>query len=672
MSVRAAGGESSNSYEEIEQARLQIAQSGPLATAVTKCLEILPYCVIDIQQNTIRTLDSTFRLASGTASRVAVADVIANLTSHCSAAFRFGAPSNMNPSVRLMRSLYFASERERGQASKDRMSHALGSIAALCPGPSVRSLAMRACDRYNAANGNNDDPNTRKAAAVCLRSIAVRASQQFADGNVWCRRILPIAYLGMEDTDDKVASLFREVWEEGGSAATTSLSFDNSSSGSLLEEKLLPYIVNECTHALKDVAWSRRVAAAKALSHLCTRLRVLVPMPCVNTSTEVPKDELTRAMRRVEASRQAISELSLLVANSRLWSGKAEVVKALVALASNWSGSGTPVSVTPGENAMDLLMGDGFYSTRGGEDQNNEVGEDMDDSEIPSPMDVEEKKTSNDEAIDFDSEPAVFKEDEEEGVSEEIEEIAASMDALVFSGLARLLLDQAFPQKVPFADEELLPYRATCLQGFADLLTSLTETEVVNEATIRQQKMWIFEEFGIRLISNYNESSIETKNGVPSLKEPPLVVAKSITCLSSCIWKGMARSDILTSLATCCDPQQPQGAYWTVREAATTALANTIGLIQLESLRELSNIRLIMDCASKAQKDTKFWKVRLGAVRIISSLVSRTSVEKALLLDAVLPEKESILVFGRKALQDSEPKVSALAAKMIGEMAWWP
>ena len=115
LSVRAAGGESSNSYEEIEQARLQIAQSGPLATAVTKCLEILPYCVIDIQQNTIRTLDSTFRLASGTASRVAVADVIANLTSHCSAAFRFGAPSNMNPSVRLMRSLYFASERERGQ-----------------------------------------------------------------------------------------------------------------------------------------------------------------------------------------------------------------------------------------------------------------------------------------------------------------------------------------------------------------------------------------------------------------------------------------------------------------------------------------------------------------------------------------------------------------------------
>eukprot|EP00593_Proboscia_inermis_P013326 CAMPEP_0171316224 /NCGR_PEP_ID=MMETSP0816-20121228/71242_1 /TAXON_ID=420281 /ORGANISM="Proboscia inermis, Strain CCAP1064/1" /LENGTH=43 /DNA_ID= /DNA_START= /DNA_END= /DNA_ORIENTATION= len=43
------------------------------------------------------------------------------------------------------------------------MAHALGSIAALAPGSSVRSLAIRACEKYNRSTGSNNDLAARKA-----------------------------------------------------------------------------------------------------------------------------------------------------------------------------------------------------------------------------------------------------------------------------------------------------------------------------------------------------------------------------------------------------------------------------------------------------------------------------------------------------------------------------
>jgi len=61
-----------------------------------------------------------------------------------------------NPTVRLLRALYHSSERERGAGARDKMTHALGNLAELAPGKSVRSLAVRACERYKAATGSND------------------------------------------------------------------------------------------------------------------------------------------------------------------------------------------------------------------------------------------------------------------------------------------------------------------------------------------------------------------------------------------------------------------------------------------------------------------------------------------------------------------------------------
>ena len=123
-----------------------------------------------------------------------------------------------NPTVRLLRALYFASERERGATAKDKMTHALGSLAELAPGKAVRILALKACDRYCESSGSNNDPSVRKAAAQTIRAIAVRASAHLADGgprDIWVKKVLPTAYLGRHDKDAKVASLWKDVWDEG-------------------------------------------------------------------------------------------------------------------------------------------------------------------------------------------------------------------------------------------------------------------------------------------------------------------------------------------------------------------------------------------------------------------------------------------------------------------------
>lgn len=202
--------------EGLERIRLQLAQSGPLAAAVQKCVELLPKAKVETQQSVVVALDAALRLSMGFASRGAVADTASTLSNTCPNAFVFaGLSGTANPSVRLMRAFFYATEKERGQGAKDKMTHALGNIAAFCPGGSVRSLAARAVERYRAATGTQNDPAARRAAAGALRAIVVRATKQLSDGgssNVWSHMVLPIAFLGQKDEEPKVAALMKEVW----------------------------------------------------------------------------------------------------------------------------------------------------------------------------------------------------------------------------------------------------------------------------------------------------------------------------------------------------------------------------------------------------------------------------------------------------------------------------
>ena len=300
------------------------------------------------------------------------------------------------------------------------MAHALGNLAAISPGQSVRSLALRACERYSSATGSNDDPVARRAAASALRALAVRASNQLSDGgprDIWCRRVLPLAFLGQKDTDTKVASLWKEVWEEGGMATHTDDTANGTSSnvGVLMEEKLLPELVTACIEALNDVSWARRVSACTALIELCDQ-NILAPVPRSTRSMAqtCSPTELSRSKRRAESSLAALTACVKLMIKPRIWTGKADVVKAATKIASQWVAVCSenesaalgwnetdkacpwmPISGSLETFGIDLFVGDTWFEQRHSEmDLNDDDGEYPGASEGDSELDVtmEEEK----------------------------------------------------------------------------------------------------------------------------------------------------------------------------------------------------------------------------------------------------------------------------------------
>ena len=111
---------------------------------------------LDSQKAIIPQLDSFLRCGAGFATRAATSDVVSSICTACPLAFKFPGSSTSNPTMRLLHALYFASERERGNAARDKMTHVFGNPSALAQGSSVRSLALRLCERYKGATGSND------------------------------------------------------------------------------------------------------------------------------------------------------------------------------------------------------------------------------------------------------------------------------------------------------------------------------------------------------------------------------------------------------------------------------------------------------------------------------------------------------------------------------------
>lgn len=155
IQVRVAGHDAVAS-DRLEHMRLQMISSGPLADALNKCLDILTHTSLKSQQLVIPRLDSALRIGAGFATRSAAADAVSSLCSASPSAFKFNGSLNANPTSRLLRALYHASEREKGSYARSKMTHALGNLAALAPGSTVRSLARKLCERYKHATGTHD------------------------------------------------------------------------------------------------------------------------------------------------------------------------------------------------------------------------------------------------------------------------------------------------------------------------------------------------------------------------------------------------------------------------------------------------------------------------------------------------------------------------------------
>ena len=656
--------------EGLERARLQLSQSSPLSAAVNKCIELLPNAKKETQQAVVVSLDSALRLSSGFASRGGVADAATLMCNVCPDAFVFPGLNGMaNPSVRLMQAFYYAMEKDRGP-SREKYTHAVGTIAAFCPGRSVRGLAIRACDRYRASVGNNNDPASRRAAAGALRAIVVRATNKLEeDNNSSVRKtVLPVAFLGQKDEETKTAALMKEVWQEGGSAVQISTSNDF---GTRVEEALLPELVTECVRALEDVSWSRRIAGAKSLSELCA-LDVLSPLRVSGAAdyAHSPK-ALLRAKRRAQYCNVAIGACVRLLKKPRLWTGKSTVVSETVRLVSSW----TPLvnkeestamlgfdesdiscdwQVLSFESTIDILEGDGtFDDNLMHEETSIEEGLAPQNEEVPD--DETDDNKVDFEAMDVDVPP--------EQSEKKPHEMSRIWSTLAFPGFCRFLVEEALPSS-PSASlilsEEFLPYRTSCLRGFRDLLKGLPDSG----DPIRKL---IFECVKDKLMHSLS-------SGDPK-KTPPVLVAASMECIAACLWNMFPRDESEKLSALLRIKGGTGQPAWTVREAAALSLSQLASSCDEAFLRKPSAISEMMAAASWACQDRKFFRVRVAGLLLVQALIERsgTATNRAeLALESLLPYKEDFQKLLRKALSDSEPRVTSISSDIIVKMSWWP
>lgn len=566
--------------EGLERARLQLASTGPIASAVTKCLDLTPEVSLETQHSVVVQLDNALRQSAGFATRSAIADAISTLCSTCPAAFQFNGTNSSNASVRLLRALYNASERERTVASRDRLVHSLGSLASVCPGVSVRALALKACQKYNSSTGSNDDPVARSAAAASLRAIAVRASNQLVDGgkmDIWCRYVLPSAFLGKKDDNKKIASQWQDVWEEAASALRSS---EVPLIGTTHEENLLAYLVEECIRGLEDVSWSRRTSASNALVELCDS-GILAPLTKQLTSTSSSTE---RQEYRTKHSRLAMERCVLLVRRPRLWTGKIIAVTAASKIAGAWAatfgderdGQPSTLSFTSG-SLDDLFQGDKWFLASNTE------------SEIE---DVEMKKPQTTASEDEENETDVE-------ILRPVSQLTLSSNVLTFTGLCRLLLNSAISSGNDVdKNTESLPYRKACFDNLQYLLSKLSSD---NDTKKRQTT---FDLISPGLIAFIREQ--------PTVKQPPVLVAAAIACLESALYDGFGTdedegSSIVELIVQAGGEQQ---AAWTVRESSAKCLARMVSLCSAECFRTYDFTSSIVASASFSLTDKKFWQVR--------------------------------------------------------------
>jgi proteasome component ECM29 len=626
--------------EGLERARLQLASTGPIASAVTKCLDLTPETSLETQHDVVVQLDNALRQSAGFATRSAIADAISALCSTCPAAFHFSGTNSSNPSVRLLRALYNASERERTAASRDRLIHSLGSLASVCPGVSVRSLALKAYQKYNSSTGGNDDPLARSAAAASLRSIAVRASNQLADGgkmDVWCRYILPSAFIGKKDDNKKVASQWQDVWDEAAPALRSS---EVPLIGTTHEENLLSYLVEECIRGLDDVSWSRRTSASNALIELCDS-GILAPLPKQTASTSMTAE---RQEYRAKQSHLALERCVLLVRKARLWTGKIVAATAASKIAGVWSVTfgyvgdvqSCPITFSSG-SFDDLFQGDKWFLAARNESE-------IDDVETAQSQVIVSEGEENESDVE---------------ILRPVAELKLSSNAITFTGLCRLLLNSAENESMD-KNAESLPYRKSCFDNMKYLLSQLSSNA---DITTQQTAFELLSPHLMTFIRNHSE-----------FNQPPVLVAAAMACLESALYDGLADASLVELIAQAGGASQ---AAWTIREASAKCLARVAAVCHAECFRTYDFTSQLVSSAAFALTDKKFWQVRHGGLTILQKLVNRTgkasgTPETSRTLEALLPHKEAILQQVRACLKDPEARITALASDILSSMAWWP
>lgn len=499
--------------------------------------------------------------------------------------------------------------------------------------------------------------------------------------------MLPLAFVAKKDKD--VGHFFQEIWDEGGQAAR--LGINAMCFSAQLQETILPYLTKALIDALEDVSWSRRSISCAALSEL-SDTNILAPAPRALDNYAVVNEELiARSSIRSQSSAQILTACVKLIVNTRIWTGKADLLKTVTKIASKWvchsihvkSDSCPCIPIILSESKYDLFVDDGWFISTDHykEEELSNMAVDLMDTTGDSAEEDEEQ-------IDFDEGDNLLKVDEIDNDTEMVLNNPEEIRSISLHGLCRLLLDQGIPTNIEaLISVDHLSYRSAAIESLTGILESLAGNEFSKQLKVMNGLV------APRILPIMNELKIEGK------EIPPLITAKCFRCFSSIIFKdiGNSSSDDAIDLADLtklflknCGPMQ---SAWTVREGSGLAAAKLVSLGNYASIKKIAIIDDLIECTNSLLKDRKFWKVRLVGLKIILSFCSRANTqstsrtvgmgsstlerssnakERQLLLEAILPYKERFMGISRSCMTDNEVKVTAAASEIMSAISWWP
>ena len=286
-----------------------------------------------------------------------------------------------------------------------------------------------------------------------------------------------------------------------------------------------------------------------------------------------------RARRRAQASAEVLTKCTKLIGKSRLWSGKAEVVKAVSKIASKWSivggtsdatdwsifGAGNaeacewiPIQQTQNSQDWDsLFLEDGWFKSNDAASVSSQLEENKGAVTTGGEGDgsmADGNKGEEEGELDFDDEEKIVGSEQllagTSDVSEDEDGVVPSaikQAPLTVVGICRLLLEQGLsPPSASSRDNDiLLPYRAASLGALADILNSLHPGKGQSTASSNHDR-YLYRHIAPALLSTIRmkETTDEKEKGKP---QPPLITARCLGCLSALLYHGIGSGTVVTS-----------------------------------------------------------------------------------------------------------------------------
>ena len=482
----------------------------------------------------------------------------------------------------------------------------------------------------------------------------------------------------------------------------------SSSFEMLLQEKLLPQITTALVSALNDVSWSRRLMACETLSGLAD-IDILAPNPPLSTGTKnikIEQDWNLRLRRRCESSTEILTACVTLLINTRLWTGKAFLLKTISKIAAKWAlHSKDSIVILQNSSSLDLFDGDKWFENEHDYETLLDENSIIDKSNVSREGDEITDNNSQNMQVDYETNISSDEDIEED----QQKEGTPALTPISYVGLCRLLLNQAIPAQGPIAesifyDADALPYRVAALESLSELLCSvhivIHSQTLPSDSSKAPDFKCIYKTLSpylLPVIGGHDDVSNTVVEEQVRSKIPPILVAKSLDCLASSMYHGMGQDDVdalknikhlVKLLMMNTDLTQPA---WTIRESSALAASSLSSNMDAKFLLNIEVVENLIKCTENCLQDKKFWKVRLAGLKLLLNLCGRAGVsqvsahtdfsnsnnksfdqQRQLVLESLLPHKEKIIQIARLCMSDKESKVMACASDLRLSVSWWP